>query len=204
MIGQIEEAVIALIQAGVNASPGLGYKLASPVTSYGGELDDLTAEQIRAFPAVWVTYGGGGEPKQLNTQGTKWLTPANFVMMFATRNLRSERATRQGLTVGAQVKEVGAYQLIRDVSLMLINNDLAASGVKINPFRPGRIRTLYNTKIGGQAVSAFAREFRTSYVETQPRSVFDPTSADFLSIGMDFYLRPDDGVVDEQSSITLV
>jgi len=203
MIGQIEDAMIALLQAGVNATPGLGYKLAAPVSSYGGEMDDLTAEQIRAFPAVWVTYAGGGEPKQANSSGAKWLTPATFVVIVAARNVRGERATRRGLTVAGQLVEVGAYQMLEDMSLMLLNNDLASSGVKINPFRPGRIRTLYNTKLGGQAVAVFSREFRTAYVETQPRQYFDPAGADFLKVGIDYYLRPDDGVVDGQGVVTL-
>lgn len=203
MIGQIEDAVIGLLQAGFAATPGTGYKLAGPVASYGGEMDNLTPEVIRAFPAVWVTYAGGGEPKKQNTQGTKWVTPAAFAVIVGSRNVRGERATRQGLTVAGQVKEIGSYQMLEDASLMLINNDLAASGLKIAPFRPGRIRTLYNTKLGEQGVSVFSREFRTAYIEAQPRQYFDPTSADFLKVGIDYYLRPDDGVVDDQSLITL-
>jgi phage gp37-like protein len=200
MIGQIEDKIIQTLQAGVNATPGLGYKLASQVASYGGELDELTAEQIRALPAIWVTYAGGGEPKKANSQGTKWIMPANFAVIVAARNVRGERATRQGMTVAGQIREVGVYQMLEDVSLMLMNNDI---GLAIRQFRPGRIRTLYNTRLGGQAMAVFAREFNTAYVETEPRQNFDPTSGDFLKVGIDFYLRPDDGVVDDQTVINL-
>ena len=192
--------MIAFLQAGVDAELGLGYKLASKVASYGGELDDLTAEQIRAMPAIWVTYAGGGEPRQVNSQGTKWLTPANFVVMTAARNVRGERATRQGLTVNGQIMEVGAYQMLEDVSLMLLHNDL---GLAVKKFKPGRIRTLYNTKLGNQAVAVFAREFKTAYIETEPRSAFDPSSGDFLSLGISYYLQPDDGIADAASILNL-
>lgn len=204
MIAEIENAMIACIQAAATATPGLGYAIPT-VASYGGEMDELTPELIRVLPAVWVVYAGGPEPKPMNSQKTKWLTAANFALIVAARNVRGERATRQGLTVGGQIKEVGSYQLLRDVSLMLLGNDLAlnVNGEGIKPFRPGRTRTLYNTQVGGQAISVFSREFRTAYIETAPRQNFDPASGDFLSIGMSYYLNQVIEPPAEQGSITL-
>jgi phage gp37-like protein len=187
MIPKIEDAIIARIKSAAEASPGLGYRIPN-VVSYGGELDDLTAEVVRQFPAVWVTYAGGGKPQPMATTRSKWRTPATFSVVFGARNIRGERSTRHGVTVAGQVIEVGAYQMLEDISLLLLNQDL---GLPIDYFKPGAIRTLYNTKLGGQAVAVFVREFHTAYIETEPREAIDPSSGDFLKVGISYYLQPD-------------
>lgn len=199
MLSEIEDAIIARIQAAASASPGLGYQL-PVVASYGGELDDDLAQVVRKFPAVWVTFAGCKASTKINTQGTKWRTPATFVTMCGSRNVRGERATRKGLTVGGVLREVGVYQILQDVALLLANSDL---GLAITPLKPGPIRTLYNTKLNGQGLAVFAREWYCDFIETQPRTAFDPTSADWLSAGISYYLQPDDGVADSSGTVTL-
>jgi len=198
MIAAIEDAIIARIQAAAEATPGLGYKL-PVVDSYGGELDGDLAAVVRKFPAVWVTFAGCRASTKANTQGDKWKTPATFVTMCGSRNVRGERFTRKGLTVGGVIKEVGVYQILSDVSLLLAGSDL---GLAITPLKPGAIRTLYNTKLNGQGMAVFAREWHCEFIETQPREVIDPTDPMWLELGINYYL-PGDAVVDASDNLTL-
>lgn len=199
MIAAIEDAIIARIKAAEASTPGLGYKI-SEITSYGGELDDDLGKVVRRFPAVWVTFGGAGKSKPMATGRNKWLTPVTFITMVGSRNVRGERDTRHGLTVNGVVREVGSYQMMKDVSLLLVNSDL---GLPIDYLKPGAIRTLYNTKLNGEALSVLAREWHTEFVETQPREVIDPGSAEWLSAGISYYLSPDDGLADLSDTVTL-
>jgi phage gp37-like protein len=199
MISVIEDAIIARIKAVASASPGLGYQLPT-VESYGGELDDDLAAVVRKFPAVWVTFAGSGKSRPSSTARNKWITPATFVVMVGARNVRGERATRQGLKVDGVLKEVGVYQMLHDVGLLLINNDL---GLPVGNLKPGATRTLFNTKLNGQAMAVFAREWHTEFIETQPREPIDPTDPMWLSLGINYYLKPGDAVADASDLTTL-
>ena len=199
MISAIEDAIIARIKAAATATPGLGYRLPT-VASYGGELDDDLANVVRSFPAVWVAYAGGGKPVKTNTAGTKWKTPATFAVMVGARNVRGERATRQGVKVAGEIKEVGVYQMLSDISLMLISQDM---GLAITPLIPGAIKTLFNTRLNGQAMAVFAREWHTAFIETQPRVPIDPSDPMWLKLGINYYLQPGDAVADAADLTTL-
>lgn len=199
MIAEIEDAIIARIQAAASVVPGLGYQIGE-VKSYGGELDDDLAKVVRSFPAVWVTFVGSGKPKPVATARNKWLTPVTFAVMVAARNIRGERATRQGVTVGGVLQEVGVYQMLKDTSLLLINSDL---GLPIGYLKPGATRTLYNTKLNGQALAVFAREWHTEFVEEQPRAPIDPTDPMWLKLGINYYLKPGDDIADA-SDLTIL
>lgn len=199
MIAVIEDAIIARIVAAAAATPGLGYKLPT-VVSYGGELDGDLEVAVRSFPAVWVTFAGCAKPRPANSQKTKWITPVTFVTMVGSRNVRGERATRQGTKVGGVIKEVGAYQMLKDVSLMLAGSDL---GLAISRLSPGPIRTLYNTKLRSSGLAVFAREWHCEFVETQPREPIDPTDPMWLKLGINYYLSPGDAVADASDNLTL-
>lgn len=199
MISQIEDAIIAHIKAAAAAAPGLGYKLPI-VASYGGELDDDLASVVRSFPAVWVTYAGSGKPRPYSTHRGKWIVPCAFAVMVGARNVRGERSTRHGLTVGGVIKEVGAYQMLKDIGLLLINQDF---GLAIKNLVPGATKTLYNTKLNGQALAVFAREWHTEFVEEQPRVPIDLSDPDWLRLGINYHLAPDDGKADASDTVTL-
>lgn len=199
MIATIEDAIIAHIKAAASATPGLGYKLPN-VASYGGELDDDLAQVVRSFPAVWVTYAGSGKPRPYSTARGKWIVPCTYAVMVGSRNVRGERSTRHGLTVGGVIKEVGAYQMLHDLGLLLLNQDF---GLAIKNLVPGATKTLYNTKLNGQALAVFAREWHTEFVEEQPRVPIDPTDPMWLKLGINYYLAPDDGKADASDTVTL-
>lgn len=199
MIAAIEDAIIARIKAAASAVPGLGYQLPT-VESYGGELDDDLPSVVRKFPAVWVTFAGSGKSRAVATARNKWRTPATFAVMVGARNVRGERSTRQGVKVDGVLKEVGVYQMLDDISLLLINSDL---GLPIEYFKPGATRTLFNTKLNGQALAVFAREWHTEFIETQPREPIDPTDPMWLRLGINYYLTPGDAVADASDITTL-
>ncbi len=80
-------------------------------------------------------------------------------MIVGERNVRSEESTRQG---GPGLEEVGTYKMVEAVRRLLSGQDL---GIRIAHLVPGRVRTLFNTKVGDAALSVFACEFDTYWVE---------------------------------------
>lgn len=192
MIAVIEDTIIARIVAAAAATPGLGYKL-NKIASYGGELDEDLARVVPSFPAIWVTFGGIKSCTKMNTAGTKWKTSATFVTLAGARNMRGERATRHGTSVAGVLKEVGTYQMLLDVRTMLMGSDL---GLAITKLEPGSVRTLRHQK----GISVLAREWHTTFTESVPREVFDPSHGDFLKVGIGFY-TPSDAVNPVESGL---
>lgn len=199
MIAAIEDAIINAIKAASDAQPGLGYRLRE-VASYGGQLDDDLANVVRGFPAVWVAYAGAGKSRPHESQRRKWKTPLTFALMHGTRNVRGERATRHGLEVAGSIKEVGVYQMLDDTRAIMLGNDF---GLPIRRFAPGGVKTLFNTRLNNQGLAVFVREWHTEIIEEAPREAFDSTSGDFLKVGIDYFLQPDDGTADVSSEIEL-
>ncbi len=188
LYAQIEDAVIARVQAAV-ASGSLGYALAE-VASYGGQFDDeVFWTQVRRFPAVWTTVAG---EKVQRLTAKKYLCEPTLSVMAGTRNVRGERQTRHGT-----VSSPGSYQILDDVRQLLAGQDF---DLAIKPLSPGAVRTLYNTHLGAEAVSVLVIEFSTQYVFTVPEEAED---TDWLRLGLNYYLKPGDEVVDATDVITL-
>lgn len=201
MLAQIEDGILALIRNAAAAAPGLGYKIPS-IESYGGELDDLEmlGQAVRKMPAVWVAFAGAGRPAAMGTQKDKWLVPLTFAVMVGARNVRGERFTRRGVTVAGQVREVGVYQLLEDMQLLLMRQDF---GLAIDPLVPGTVKTLFNTRLDKEAFAIFAQEWHTKMVLAQPRKPLDPSDPMWLRLGITYYLQPDDGIADASDTVTL-
>lgn len=189
MIAEIERAICDRIRGA-----RLGYPLAA-VTSYGGEFDDDAYEWVRALPGVWVTYGGGGKPAGAVSRG-QWRVPATFAVMVGARSVRGEEHTRHGLERGGAVLEAGSYRMLEDVRRLLLGQDL---GLAIAPLEPGAQRTLYNTRLNGQAVSVLACEWHTAWVERRHECPDLPVTA----VGLHYHLTPDDGRADASDIVTL-
>lgn len=199
MLAQIEDGIVDTIKAASAASPGLGYKIAT-VDSYGGEFDDQLTDTVRRFPGVWVTFAGAGKPQPKGTAKDKFLVPLTFAVMVGARSLRGERGSRRGLTVAGNVIEVGAYQMLEDIRLLLLRQDF---GLAIDYLVPGAIRTLYNTRLNNQAIAVFAQEWHTRMELVLPRLPIDPTDPDWLRLGINYYLQPGDAVADAADILTL-
>lgn len=185
---QLEDAIIGRLRQ-ASASNVLGYALAE-VASYGGEFDDETFwNQVRRFPAVWVTVAGE-KVKRLSER--KYLCSPTLAVLVGTRNVRSERQTRRGT-----VQDPGSYQILDDVRQLLAGQDF---DLPIKRLSPGPVKTLYNTRLGAEALSVFSIEFGTDYVYTLPT---DEEDNDFLRVGFNYYLKPGDDTADATDLITL-
>lgn len=185
MIAQIEDALINAVKG----AQGLGYSLRT-VASYGGEFDSDLLTVVNAFPAVWVSFAGHGQPKRLGEK--KWRVPVSFSVLAGARNVRGEVATRRGGAFG----EVGSYQMLEDLQALFLGQDF---GLAITPFTPGRVHSLFNGKLREMLLSVYAQEWHTDYILTQP----EPAAVDLLKIGMDYYLQPDDGTADASDLVSL-
>lgn len=146
----IESAIIGRL------TQGLG-RLVREVRTYSGELDGEPARVARQLPAVWVTFGGITGSELLTTARNKWRDKARFVVIVATRNVRSDEATRHG---GAAQDEVGSYDLIYAVRRLLARQDI---GLAIDHLMPGKVRPLFNQSAQNEAMSVFACEFDTRF-----------------------------------------
>jgi phage gp37-like protein len=138
---------------------GLG-RMVKEVKTYGGEFDDDELDTVvRRFPAAWVTFGGVKRTDPVSTSRAKWKAEAVFVVMVGSRSLRNEQTSRHG---GPGQSEIGTNLLVSAVRHLLNEQDM---GLPIRNLQPGSIRTLFNTKVRDDAMSVYALEFRTAWVE---------------------------------------
>lgn len=205
MYSKIETAIVERLALGLG-------KMAVTVTSYGGQLDNDFEQVGRTMPAVWVTFAGVTKTQAHNVARDKYAVFARFAVIAADYNIRSEVSTRQG---GVNLNEVGTYRLISGIRRLLTNQDM---GLPIDELKPGAIRTLFNTNINNKAVSVFACEFDTYWIEgrldngswpapideSDPDYVFaqykgklDIPSVDVAAITADYQINEKSVVVDE-------
>lgn len=183
MLATIESAIVKTI----TSSPGMAYL--KTCDSYAGQLDEGLSEVVRAYPAVWVTFAGSGKPAR--SGANTWKVPATFVVMVAARNVRNEKAARIGTPT-----EVGAYQVLKDVRTLLLNQDL---DLEIERFAPGAIKTLYNTRVGKDALAIYSQEWTTAFIEHAPTE----EEVSLLSIGISYFIKPGDDVADATDLLDL-
>jgi phage gp37-like protein len=191
MIAAIEDGLVDTIKS---ADPG--YKLGT-IASYGGELavdEKNLALLIHQFPAVWVTFQNESDPKPVGTSRQKWSVEASFLVLVAARSGRGERFARHGAN---NANEIGAYQIIKDMRLLLLNQDL---DLAIERFKPGGIKTLFNKKLMTASIAAYSCALKTKYVISQPAEANQP---DWLRVGFNYYLKPGDDIADASDLLTL-
>ncbi|ELM5175851.1 DUF1834 family protein [Escherichia coli] len=152
MITEIERALVERLRC------GLGH-MVQDVRTYAGELDEDPGRIVRSLPAAWVTFGGIVKTERYSTSRRKYIATGRFVVVVGDYNTRSEQSARQG---GSVRDEVGTNQLVESVRRLLTGQDL---GLEIDYFEPGRVRTLFNTGVAERAMSVFACEFDTRWVE---------------------------------------
>ncbi|WP_103035228.1 DUF1834 family protein [Castellaniella caeni] len=150
---RIERAIVARLREGLG-------KMVRACDSYGGELDDDLGNVITLLPAVWVTFGGINDTKPVSTARQKYRVSGTWVVMIGEKtNVRGNQPGRQG---GPMITEVGTYPLLYAVRRLLSGQDL---GIEIDQLRPGRVRTLFNTRVSQTPMTAFAAEFRADWIE---------------------------------------
>lgn len=152
MISEIELALVGRLRC------GLGH-MVREVCTYAGELDEDPGRIVRSLPAAWVTFGGIVKTERYSTSRQKYIVTGRFVVVVGDYNTRSEQSARHG---GDVRDEMGTNLLIESVRRLITGQDL---GLKIDYFEPGRVRTLFNTGVAERAMSVFACEFDTRWVE---------------------------------------
>jgi phage gp37-like protein len=171
MIAAIEQAIIDRI---TNARASLGYDLRF-VGSYGGEFDAGVMEIVKLYPCMLVAFLGYSPPKDVG--GNRWEYEPTFAVMVAAKNVRNEKATRQGAG-----PDVGTYQMVKDVKALLADQPL---GLDLSlAFQPGRCRLLANGMLQKQRVSVLSQEFTCRFLET--RQIPTEGVADFLTFHADW------------------
>ncbi|WP_175922080.1 DUF1834 family protein [Burkholderia latens] len=199
--------IVTAVELGIvdRLTRGLG-KMVTEVKTYGGEFDDEELDTVvRRFPAAWVTFGGVKRTDPVATSRSKWKAEATFVVMVGARSVRNEETSRHG---GPAHVEVGTNLLISAVRHLLNQQDM---GLPIRHFAPGAIRTLFNTKVRSDAMSVYALEFHTAWVEDtlfvgafpqgsvegplgevfeQYDGQLDPPTPDWKSTLLRYYLQP--------------
>ncbi|AOJ10598.1 DUF1834 family protein [Burkholderia mayonis] len=199
--------IVTAVELGIvdRLTRGLG-KMVTEVKTYGGEFDDDELDTVvRRFPAAWVTFGGVKRTDPVSTGRSKWKAEALFVVMVGARSVRNEETSRHG---GPAQIEVGTNLLISAVRHLLNQQDM---GLPIRHLQPGAIRTLFNTKVRSDAMSVYALEFHTAWVEDTlfvgafPQGAsdgplgelferynghLDPPTPDWKSTLLRYYLQP--------------
>lgn len=152
MITRIELALMDRLRRGLG-------QMVWDVTSYAGELDDDPGKILHRLPGAWVTFGGIVKTERYSTSRQKRKVTGRFVVVVGDYNTRDEQSTRHG---GVNLNEVGTNLLVESVRRLITGQDL---GLKIDYFEPGRVRTLFNTSVEDKALSVFACEFDTVWIE---------------------------------------
>ncbi len=151
---------------------GLG-KMVTSVNSYGGEFDEDLGQVARAFPACWVTFAGVLSTRPTSTSRQFYRAAGRFVVLVGQRSVQSEQHGRRG-----GVNGIGSYTLVRAVRRLLTNQDLELN--EVSELQPGAVRTLFNGRLRSEALSVFACEFDTSWMEPAleigrwPEPMIDP------------------------------
>lgn len=177
MISEIENAIIARIQAAQDApgNAGLGYKL-KKLATYGGEFSDGVERIVTDFPAVLVSFNGA----QLQQEARASFTlKATFGLICCATSLRNEKTARHGVA-----GKIGSYQIVMDMIALLAGQKL---GLDIMPLKPAGIRPLVNDKAGTQLASVYAVDFDTTF-RVEPTEASD--IGDFATFHGDWDIPP--------------
>lgn len=175
MIGQIENKIIDLIKAASDSNQ-LGYKLRS-VKTYGGEMNDGLNAVVKTLPAIWVIFKSKEQVSKLGAK-IKWET--TFSILCAAKSLQNEHQSRHG-----SGEKVGSYQMIEDVTRLLVDENL---GLEIDGLTPLRVFPVMNDKKDQDLASIYALEVKTRYSDTYtpPSGALD----DFEQMGVDWDIPP--------------
>lgn len=178
MIAAVENAIAERVLAASEADV-LGYRLRK-VAVYAGEFDDELRTVIRSFPAVWVAFRSLARGER--AAGESWRVPATFSVFVGTTNRRNQKARRHGSDGG-----VGSLQIVKDVRGLIIGQ---CFGLDIEPFSPGAVTGLVNSRTEGAAASIYACEFDTAWFEEAGSKIADADLDDFEAFHVDWDVPP--------------
>ncbi len=159
-IGAIESAIVAAIDA-AGTPERFGYAFRQ-VDSYPDDWEAYLGNRETLGPSAWVTFAGWDKATRMSS-GNLRIEGAMFGVTVCGQSKRNERASRQG---GPMVGEVGSYQILMDVLLLLSGSDL---GLNIDNLEPGPARVVAmpaeKRRLG---LSWFAMPFTTDFELAPP------------------------------------
>jgi phage gp37-like protein len=126
------------------------------VETYAGQLSVEVSRLTRAFPAVFVAYGGSSFDR---IDGRSFSETPEFSVMVAARDLRGRDGPRRG--------EYGCYRMITDV-LSAVTNQVF--GLAILPMKPVRVSLIALSK----TTAAYDIGFQTSFDALYGRETDNP------------------------------
>jgi len=115
-IGECEDAITGALAA----DPVIAAYI-KQVIAFAGTWDEARRDVLKQWPSILVVYVGG----RMDARGAAGAVHvAEWHVVVAARNLRAERSGRR--TEGA---EVGAYEMVQDVTRVLGRADLGVDGL---------------------------------------------------------------------------
>lgn len=137
------------------------------------------------------------------------IKPAVYVSTdAATFEKVTQSSFRQTVTVYVDIvfshlmdereRRKGVYLILAGVVQLLLLQDL---GLDIKPLTPKRWRDATTEELRKKGLIAFSLELSTSYII---RKLDEEATDDLLSIGLNYYLKPGDDIVDASDLITTV
>lgn len=141
------------------------------------------AHKALAVPAIDVITGGGSFHKV--TQNNYKFEVSVFVIV-TFQHLRSVEDRRKG-----------ANPILEAIIAALL---LQSLGLKIDPLAPKRLENITEKEEAEDGKIVFQIEFETGFIINK---LSDEAITDLLTIGLNYYLKPGDAVVDATDEVTL-
>lgn len=135
-----------------------------------------------AVPAIDVIVGGGSFQKV----SQHYKLAANVYVVVTFQNLRSVRDRRKGV-----------YPIIESIAALLIGHSL---GLSIDPLKPKRLDNITEKDEAEEGKIVFQMEFETGFVIEK---LSDEEIVDLYTMGLNYYLAPDDETADAADEVTV-
>jgi hypothetical protein len=129
-----------------------------------------------------VIVGGGSFQKV----SKHYKLAANVYVVVTFQNLRSVKDRRKGV-----------YPIIESIAALLINNSL---GLSIDPLKPRRLDNITEKAEAEDGRIVFQLEFETGFVIEK---LSDDEIVDLYTVGLTYYLAPDDEAADAADVVTV-
>jgi hypothetical protein len=134
-------------------------------------------------PAVYVATEQGKFERVSNSTLKQTL---NIFLYIVFKHLRSEKERRRGI-----------YPILEGIIGILTLQDM---GLQISPLTPRGFKNITDDDTQAAGLVAYQIEFETAYNITK---VDDEIVTDLLRVGLNYYLKPGDDVVDASDLTTL-
>lgn len=143
-------------------------------------IDEAHSAQSLKVPGVDVIVGGGTFSRV--TQEYKITAQVFVIVTF--QNLRSVADRRKGV-----------YPILESIVALLVGNKL---GLAIEALRPKRLDNITEEKEALEGKVIFQIEFETGFMIN---ALSDEAVKDLLTVGLTYYLQPDDKVADAEDTV---